>query len=137
MSDIIHHTSRRIFSPQYKLEIVNEALAKQLSTAQVAQKHHINNNQVFRWCREYKLGAARWVKVASNNPVIATQDNPEESKFLPITTQSNANTVTHNTKQQTPNSSTVVVELACGHVIKLTHPSAETINQILSVIVIS
>ena len=38
MSDIIHHTSRRIFSPQYKLEIVNEALAKQLSTAQVAQK---------------------------------------------------------------------------------------------------
>ena len=48
MSDIIHHTSRRIFSPQYKLEIVNEALAKQLSTAQVAQKHHINNNQVFR-----------------------------------------------------------------------------------------
>ncbi|MCP3429127.1 transposase [Opacimonas viscosa] len=57
MSDIIHHTSRRIFSPQYKLEIVNEALAKQLSTAQVAQKHHINNNQVFRWCREYKLGA--------------------------------------------------------------------------------
>ena len=135
MSDIIHHTSRRIFSPQYKLEIVNEALAKQLSTAQVAQKHHINNNQVFRWCREYKLGAARWVKVASNNPVIATQDNPEETKFLPISTQSNANTVTHNTKQQTPNSSTVVVELASGHVLKLTHPTAETIKQILSVIV--
>lgn len=135
MSDIIHHTSRRIFSPQYKLEIVNEALAKQLSTAQVAQKYHINNNQVFRWCREYKLGAARWVKVASNNPVIATQDNPEETKFLPITTQSNANTVTHNTKQQTPNSSTVVAELASGHVIKLTHPTAETIKQILSVIV--
>jgi transposase-like protein len=133
MSDIIHHTSRRIFSPQYKLEIVNEALAKQLSTVQVAQKHHINNNQVFRWCREYNFCAARWVKVASNN--CSGIDNQEESKFLPITTQSNANTVTHNTKQQTQNSSTVVVELACGHVIKLTHPSAETIKQILSVIV--
>ncbi|MCP3429769.1 hypothetical protein, partial [Opacimonas viscosa] len=79
--------------------------------------------------------AARWVKVASNNPVIATQDNPEETKFLPVTTQSNANTVTHNTKQQTPNSSTVVVELSSGHVIKLTHPTAETIKQILSVII--
>ena len=135
MSDIIHHTSRRIFSPQYKLEIVNEALAKQLSTAQVAKKHHINNNQVFRWCREYKLGVARWVKVSSNHPVIATQDKPEETKFLPITTQSSANTVTRNTKQQTPNSSSLVVELASGHVLKLTHPTAETIKQILSVII--
>ena len=135
MSDIIHHTSRRIFSPQYKLEVVNEALAKQLSTAQVAQKHHINNNQVFRWCREYKLGAARWVKVASNNPVIATQDPPGETKFLPITTQSSSNTVMRNDQQQTQNSSTVVVELASGHVLKLTHPTAETIKQILSVIV--
>jgi transposase-like protein len=135
MPDIIHHTSRRIFSPQYKLEIVNEALAKQLSTAQVAQKHHINNNQVFRWCREYKLGAARWVKVASNHPVIATRDIPEETKFLPISTQLSSNTVTRDTKQQTTNSSTVVVELASGHVIKLTHPTAETIKQILSVII--
>jgi transposase len=134
MPDIIHHTSRRIFSPQYKLEIVNEALAKQLSTSQVAQKHHVNNNQVFRWCREYKLGVARWTKVVNNVTAIATCDNPKQSKFVPITTEQRAPSVKHHSQADTPEPSSVVVELASGHVLKLSHPTAETIKHILSVI---
>ena len=134
MSDIIHHTSRRIFSPQYKLEIVNEALAKQLSTAQVAQKHHINNNQVFRWCREYKQGVARWTKVANSGTAIATCNNDEKVTFVPVTTELSMQPATQNIQPQTPEQSTMVVELASGHVLKLSHPTAETIKHILSAI---
>lgn len=134
MPDIIHHNSRRIFSPQYKLEIVNEALSKKLSTSQVAQKHHINNNQVFRWCREYKLGVARWTKVAKRGTAIATCDNDEKATFIPVTTELSTQPATQNIQPQMPEQSTMVVELTSGHVLKLSHPTAETIKHILSAI---
>jgi transposase len=45
----VNRTRRRTFSPEYKLEVVEECSAPGASVAGVARSHRINENLVRRW----------------------------------------------------------------------------------------
>lgn len=50
---------RRRYSTAYKRQMVEETMAGELSVSQVARRHDVNANQLFRWRRLYldgKLG---------------------------------------------------------------------------------
>ena len=72
---------RRIFSPEFKWQIVEESKEQTLSVSELARKYDVNTNQVFRWVQEVNAGQARWVRRAKGEisaPVAAT------SAFLPV-----------------------------------------------------
>jgi transposase len=45
---------RRRFSPEFKRQIVEEALEGQESVSVIARRHDINANQLFKWKRQYQ-----------------------------------------------------------------------------------
>jgi transposase len=52
----VNRTGRRTFSPEYKLEIVEECSAAGVSVAAVALAHRINANQVRKWIVQHREG---------------------------------------------------------------------------------
>lgn len=52
----VNHSGRRTFSPEYKLEIVEECSAPGASVAAVALSHRINANQVRKWIVQHRAG---------------------------------------------------------------------------------
>jgi len=50
---------RRTFSPQWKMNIVDQATTSSRSVSLIARENIINTNQVFRWIREVKKGQLR------------------------------------------------------------------------------
>ena len=64
MSGIKQTTSRRVFSPEYKMHIVNEFTQGTLSVSVISRQFDINHNQIFRWVREARGGKAFWVTKA-------------------------------------------------------------------------
>lgn len=71
---------RRIFSPEFKWQIVQESKEQTLSVSELARKYDVNTNQVFRWVREVNVGKALWVRRATGevSTPVAT------SAFLPV-----------------------------------------------------
>jgi transposase-like protein len=50
MPEVPHkHPNRRSFSNAFKMQIVREAQAGELSISQISRNHDLNNNQIFRW----------------------------------------------------------------------------------------
>jgi transposase len=49
-------TKRQYRSPELKVKIVEETLARGASVARVARAHGVNANQVFAWRRQYRQG---------------------------------------------------------------------------------
>ncbi|MCB1872581.1 MAG: transposase [Gammaproteobacteria bacterium] len=45
---------RRQFSPEFKRQIVEEALEGRESVSVIARRHDINANQLFKWKRQYQ-----------------------------------------------------------------------------------
>lgn len=80
MPALKHPDVRRVFSPEFKWQIVRESKERTLSVSELARKYDVNNNQVFRWMREAEAGQALWVKRAKGEP-----DTPvAASAFLPV-----------------------------------------------------
>ena len=60
---------RRHFSPAFKMNIAQLALADELSVSVIARQNDINTNQVFRWTREFQQQQVYWVKQALQLPL--------------------------------------------------------------------
>lgn len=52
----VNRTGRRTFSPEYKLEIIEECSVPGASVAAVALSHRINANQVRKWIVQHRAG---------------------------------------------------------------------------------
>jgi integron integrase len=52
MPALKHPDVRRVFSPEFKWQIVRESKESSLSVSELARKYDVNTNQVFRWVRE-------------------------------------------------------------------------------------
>jgi transposase len=63
----VNRTGRRTYSRQYKLEIVQECSAPDVSVAAVALAHRINANLVRRWIVQHRSG--RLFPIATMLPV--------------------------------------------------------------------
>ena len=73
---------RRHFSPAFKMNIAQLALANELSVSVIARQNDINTNQVFRWTREFQHQQAYWVKQALHLP-----SSISEPTLLPVKIQ--------------------------------------------------
>ena len=73
-SDITPQISdkRRSFSPTFKMNIAQLALAGTQSVSAIARQHDINTNQVFRWTREFRQQQVFWVKQALQLPSVVS-----------------------------------------------------------------
>ncbi len=83
-SDITPQISdkRRSFSPAFKMNIAQLALAGTQSVSAIARQYDINANQVFRWTREFQQQQVFWVKQALQLP-----SSGSEPKLLPVKIQ--------------------------------------------------
>jgi transposase len=52
----VNRTGRRTFSPEYKLEIIQECSSPDASVSAVALSHRINANQVRKWIVQHRAG---------------------------------------------------------------------------------
>ena len=73
---------RRSFSPAFKMNIAQLALAGTQSVSAIARQYDINANQVFRWTREFQQQQVFWVKQALQLP-----SSSSELKLLPVKIQ--------------------------------------------------
>jgi transposase-like protein len=74
---------RRHFSPAFKMNIAQLALADELSVSVIARQNDINTNQVFRWTREFQQQQVYWVKQALQLPLSGSS----EPTLLPVKIQ--------------------------------------------------
>jgi transposase len=72
--------ARRVFSPEFKWQIVQEAKERTLSVSELARKYDVNTNQVFRWVQEVNTGKVLWVRRAKGE--VDTPAAP--APFLPV-----------------------------------------------------
>jgi transposase-like protein len=70
----VNRTGRRTFSPEYKLEVVEECSAPGASVAGVALSHRINANLVRRWIVLHRAG--RLCNKPAMLPVTVTPTGP-------------------------------------------------------------
>jgi len=52
----VNRSGRRTFSPEYKLEIIDECSVPGASVAAIALSHRINANQVRKWIVQHRAG---------------------------------------------------------------------------------
>jgi transposase len=64
----VNRTGRRTYSPEYKLEIVDECSVPGVSVAGVALAHRMNANLVRRWIVQHRTG--RLVRTPSATPTL-------------------------------------------------------------------
>jgi transposase-like protein len=85
-SDITPQISdkRRSFSPTFKMNIAQLALAGAQSVSTIARQYDINANQVFRWTREFQRQQVPWAKQA-----LQVSSYISEPKLLPVKIQDN------------------------------------------------
>ena len=126
MTDNANSTRRRIFSPEWKCQVVKQANRSESSVSSVAREHDLNTNQVFRWMREFEQGKARWVQLVKGElPATATN---EPAKFLPVTL---AQASPDNLAPE-PASSCIVVELVGGHRMTVDTSDPKMLKTLLS-----
>ncbi|UTP72652.1 transposase [Alteromonas sp. LMIT006] len=85
MSGIKQTTSRRVFSPEYKMHIVNEVTQGTLSVSVISRQFDINHNQIFRWVREARDGKASWVTKAKQTTELVAPESAVSESLLPVT----------------------------------------------------
>ena len=51
-------TSRKRYSPEFKMELVRLALEQEGSIAALARQHDVNDNLLFKWIRLWQRGRA-------------------------------------------------------------------------------
>ena len=85
MSEIKQPTSRRVFSPEYKMHIVNEVTQGTMSVSVISRQFDINHNQIFRWVREARDGKASWVTKAKQTTELVAPELAVSESLLPVT----------------------------------------------------
>ncbi len=80
----------RMYSLEFKQQVVQEALQPGASVAEVARKHDLNDNLVFAWRRLYRLG-----ELGLPAPVAHTELLPVSVIDLPEHTPAPQETTTH------------------------------------------
>jgi transposase len=115
------YPNRRRFSSAFKMQVVREAQAGELSISQISRKHDVNNNQIFRWLREVKQGQAAWVRHCYDQP-------PVDSVFLPVAI---ANKHETNAAKQSKRP-IVTIELADGHRVLLHEMNVNLLRTLLA-----
>jgi transposase len=113
---------RRAFTPQWKMDIVQQATSSSRSVSLIARENNINTNQVFRWIREAKQGQARWVRIATGALPVEQSNVP--ATFLPVAVAP--------PKPALPTTSSITVELANGHRMTVNHADAQMVRVLLS-----
>lgn len=73
---------RRLRSEEYRRRIVGEALAPGTSVAEVARRHGLNANLVFKWIRRARDG---WIDGRRTRGARRAPKNRESITFVPIT----------------------------------------------------
>ena len=125
MSDVPQkYSNRRRFSNEFKMKIVREAQAGELSISQISRKHDVNNNQIFRWLREVKQGQAAWVRHCYDQPTLPSTD----SVFMPVTLTQGPD-VKPVKQTKTP---IVTIELASGHRVLLHEMNVNMLRTLLA-----
>ncbi|MEE2003425.1 transposase [Alkalimonas sp. MEB108] len=112
---------RRVFSPEFKWQIVQAAKERTLSVSELARKYDVNTNQVFRWVREADRGSALWVRRVQGEPETPVAPLP----FIPIITK-------RAEPQQTAHQPAITVSFRSGHQLVL-HEATPCILQQLVV----
>lgn len=112
---------RRTFSPQWKMNIVDQATTSSRSVSLIARENNINTNQVFRWIREVKKGQSRWVRVAMGMQSLPHQEEP--AAFLPV--------IPSPLKQPAPASTSITVELTTGHRVTVNQADEQIVRLLL------
>ena len=72
MTDPVLHRKRRTYPAEFKARLVREISEPGASAAEIARRHGLNHNQIFKWRRE--LAAAPSALAAM----------PRPSEFLPV-----------------------------------------------------
>lgn len=117
---------RRIFTPEYKFNIVKEANAQEASISTIARRYDVNANQLFRWVREVEQNKAKWVRIA-----IGQQHLPAPTPtFLPVTVSQ----PTPVQQAQPTISPIATIEFANGHRMQLHQDNPELLKQLLAVL---
>ena len=78
----VNRTGRRTYSPEYKLEIVDECSVPGVSVAAVALTHRMNANLVRRWIVQHRN--ARLVRTPSATPTLLPVSLTAPSALTPL-----------------------------------------------------
>ena len=127
MSSPISPSERRVFSPEFKWNIVQQAKAKEQSISVIARQYNVNNNQVFRWCREVEAGKVLWVRRAKANMQKSNNELQEANTFLPVTVAHPVVTTT----TSPVNCSVLTVEFRSGHRLVLQEVTPNLLQQLV------
>ncbi|EKL33381.1 transposase family protein [Vibrio cholerae HE-40] len=123
MPELKQSDVRRVFSPEFKWQLVQESKEHTLSVSELARKYDVNTNQVFRWVREVDLGKALWVRRAKgevNTPVAPTP-------FLPVSVRTvNPAPVLHQPQ------SAITVSFRSGHQLVLHEVTPGMVQQLVA-----
>ncbi len=114
MSGIKQTTSRRVFSPEYKMHIVNEVTQGTLSVSVISRQFDINHNQIFRWVREARTGTALWVTKAKQATELVAPESAVAETLLPVTVVSEP---VKPSVSPAPTTASMHIELRNGHKI--------------------
>ncbi len=118
------YPNRRRFSNAFKMQVVREVQAGELSISQISRKHDVNNNQIFRWLREVKYGQAAWVRRCYEQPSLPSTD----SVFLPVAIKNNPEAQA----ARQSNTPIMTIELAGGHRVLLYEMNVNLIRTVLA-----
>lgn len=112
---------RRLFSPEFKWQIVQESKEQTLSVSQLARKYDVNTNQVFRWIRDVNLGNALWVRRAKSEVDTPAAPMP----FIPVSVRAvDAMPVLHKPA--------VTVSFRSGHQLVLHDATPDMLHQLVA-----
>lgn len=78
----VNRTGRRTYSPEYKLEIVEECSVPGVSVAAVALAHRMNANLVRRWMVQHRKGCL--VRTPSATPTLLPVTLSAPSALAPL-----------------------------------------------------
>ena len=132
MSGFKQFSSRRVFTPEYKMQIVNDVLKGDASVSVIARQYDVNNNQVFRWVREARLGKAYWVKKAQQITGLVSPDISVSEGLLPVKVVSES---VKPTVSPPPASTSMHIELHGGHRIVFHNDNTHVIAAVIKALI--
>ncbi len=116
-----HHAKlpRRRYTNEQKLSIVKAALSGEHSKAAIARAHDINANQLTRWIKEYRDGAA-W--------------SAQTTRLLPVSVASTEFAVAPGVQGDDWLNGEINVLLSTGHTLRLNDPSQALLSHLLQML---
>lgn len=116
-----HHAKlpRRRYTNEQKLNIVKAALSGEYSKAAIARAHDINANQLARWIKEYRDGAA-WTA--------------QTTRLLPVSVTSTEFAVEPGVQSDDWLNGEIEVLLSTGHTLKLNAPSRTLLSHLVQML---